>query len=93
MPSVRTIIALMLCPATAGISEARIATPKAETIIAASKRATGGIAWNTPQGCIERGTHADGAVTYLTRFSLREYGMRTDGDRGGKVRSMGFEEK
>lgn len=93
MSSVRTIIALMLCPAIAGISEARISTPKAETIVAASKRATGGTAWDKPQGCIERGTHADGTVTYLTRFSLREYGMRTDGDRGGNVRSMGFDGK
>ena len=93
MSSVRTMIALMLFPAIAGASEARTATPKAETIIAASKRATGGAAWDKPQGCIERGTHGDGAITYLTRFSLRKYGMRTDGDRGGKVRSMGFDGK
>ncbi len=93
MPSVRTIIALTLCPAVARISEARTATPNAEMIVAASKRATGGVAWDKPQGCIERGTHASGAITYLTRFSLREYGMRTDGDRGGKVRSMGFNGK
>ncbi len=92
MSSVRTMIALLF-PAIAGASEARTSTPKAETIIAASKRATGGAAWDTPQGCIERGTHGGGAITYLTRFSLREYGMRTDGDRGGKVRSMGFDGK
>jgi len=93
MSSVRTAIAMLLCPAIAGMSEARTPTPKAETIVAASKRATGGAAWDKPQGCIERGTHGDGAITYLTRFSLREYGMRTDGDRGGKVRSMGFDGK
>lgn len=93
MSSVRTMMALMLCSTVAGISEARTATPNAERIVAASKRATGGVAWDKPQGCIERGTHASGAITYLTRFSLREYGMRTDGDRGGKVRSMGFDGK
>ncbi|WP_447725976.1 hypothetical protein [Sphingomonas koreensis] len=49
--------------------------------------------WDKPQGCVERGTHADGAVTYLTRFSLRNYGMRTDSTRGGNTRSMGFDGK
>lgn len=93
MPSVRPMIALVLCTAIAGMSEATTASPTAETIVAASKRATGGSAWDKPQGCIERGTHADGAVTYLTRFSLRAYGMRTDGNRGGNVRSMGFDGK
>ena len=93
MPSFRTFIGLMLFPAISGISEARTSTPKAEAIVAASKRVTGGIAWDKPEGCIERGTHADGAVTYLTRFSMRAYGMRTDSDRGGKVRSMGFDGK
>lgn len=93
MSSVRTAIAMLLCPAIAGMSEARTPMPKAETIVAASKRATGGTAWDKPQGCIERGTHGDGAIIYTTRFSLREYGMRTDGDRGGKVRSMGFDGK
>ena len=93
MPSIRTVVALMLSPVTVGISEARTSTPTAETIVAASKRATGGSAWDKPQGCTERGTHADGAVTYLTRFSLREYGMRTDGNRGGNVRSIGFDGK
>ncbi|WP_156356882.1 hypothetical protein [Sphingomonas sp. Leaf38] len=56
-------------------------------------RATGGVAWDNPQGCIERGTHAGGAATYQTRFSVRGYGMRTDRDRGGKVRSMGLDGK
>jgi hypothetical protein len=93
MSSVRTIIMLILCPAIAGVSEARTLLPKAQTIIAAAKRATGGATWDKPEGCIERGTHGDGAITYLTRFSLREYGMRTDGNRGGKVRSMGFDGK
>lgn len=93
MISARTIVALLLCPLFAGIGEARTSTPNAESIVAASKRATGGTAWDKPQGCIERGTHGDGAVTYLTRFSLREYGIRTDGDRGGSTRSMGFDGK
>lgn len=93
MVSLRILIALLLCPAAAGIGEARTPLPKAEAIVAAAKRATGGAAWDRPQGCVERGTHADGAVTYLTRFSLRDYGMRTDGERGGTTRSMGFDGK
>ncbi len=93
MPSFRTVMALMLCSAIAGVSEARSFAPKAKAVIAASKHATGGTAWDKPEGCVERGTHADGAVSYLTRFSLRTYGMRTDDDRGGKVRSMGFDGK
>ena len=94
MRSLRTTVALLLfCPALAGIGEARPSTPDAGAIVAAAKRATGGGAWDTPQGCIERGTHGNGAVTYLTRFSLRRYGMRTDGDRGGNTRSMGFDGK
>ncbi len=91
MTTMQIVTALMLCATIAGIGEARSRTSRAETVIAASKRATGGAAWDRPQGCVERGTHADGAISYLTRFSLRGYGMRTDGDRGGTVRSMGFD--
>lgn len=93
MTSIRTIVALLLCPTVPGIGEARTPAPRAEAIVAASKRATGGAAWDKLQGCIERGRHAGGAVTYLTRFSLRNYGMRTDGERGGNTRSMGFDGK
>ncbi len=93
MTLVRTIIALLLSHTLSTISEARKPAPKAETIVAASKRATGGSAWDKPEGCMERGTHSDGAVTYLTRFSLRHYGMRIDADRGGNTRSMGFDGK
>ncbi|KPF77779.1 hypothetical protein IP88_05550 [alpha proteobacterium AAP81b] len=69
------------------------ATPHAETIIAAAKRASGGSAWDRPQGCTETGSHGDGAIAYRTRFSLHGYGIRIDSDRGGQSRSMGFDGK
>lgn len=93
MRSIRIVAALLLCPTLPTSGEAGAPQPKAEAIIAASKRATGGAAWDKYQGCVEHGTHADGAVRYVTRFSLRRYGMRTDGDRGGNTRSMGFDGK
>lgn len=93
MTSIRIGVVLLLWPGIVGMAEASTVTPKAEAIVAASKRATGGAAWDKPRGCVERGTHADGAVTYLTRFSLRDYGMRTDSARDGNTRSMGFDGK
>lgn len=87
----KSLPALMLLLASAGadLAAAQAAPPSAEAVVAAAKRATGGAAWDTPQGCTERGSH--GGVTYLTRFSLRGYGMRTDASRGGNTRSMGFD--
>lgn len=85
---IRALVLMLLCPAVADA-----ATQKAQAIVAASKRATGGAAWDRLQGCIEHGTRADGATRYLTQFSLQDYGMRTDGERGGNVRSMGFDGK
>lgn len=64
---------------------------KAESIIAASKVATGGKLWDAAQGCHETGTHGDRA--YTTRFSLLRYGMRVDSDQGGNILSMGFDGK
>jgi hypothetical protein len=87
----RAIAALLFCTAVAGAGKAKSGASRAESIVAASKQATGGPAWNRPAGCVERGTHAGGAISYLTRFSLTRYGMRTDSDRGGTVRSMGFD--
>ncbi len=84
---------LLLAAANFCSGAARAAPPSAEAVVAASKRATGGAAWDTPQGCTETGSHGDGAITYLTRFSLQGYGMRTDGTRGGDTRSMGFDGK
>ena len=63
---------------------------RAEEIVAASKQASGGAAWDVPQGCFETGTHADGAITYKTWFNLRRYGMRVETERGGAKRMMGF---
>ncbi len=63
---------------------------RAEAILAASKLASGGAAWDVPEGCFEQGTHADGAITYKTWFNLRRYGMRVESERGGSKRVMGF---
>ncbi len=78
-----------------GMAGAGAASPqsKAAAVVAASKRATGGKAWDAVQGCHEEGTRADGAITYTTRFSLTHYGMRIDSQRGGNTRSMGFDGK
>jgi hypothetical protein len=93
MTSIRAIGMLLLCSIITVPSRADPTKKNAETIVAASKAATGGAAWDKPQGCTERGTHGDGAITYLTRFSLRDYGMRTDGERDGNIRSTGFDGK
>lgn len=66
---------------------------KAEAVLAASKGATGGDAWDRSDGCHEQGTHGDGAVRYDTWFSLRHYGMRVESLGGGNSRAMGFNGK
>ena len=63
---------------------------RADAVLAASKLASGGEVWDAPQGCVETGTHADGAVTYKTWFNLRRYGMRVESERAGSKRVMGF---
>jgi hypothetical protein len=88
--SLMTILGLL---GTASFAEARISASKADSVVAASKRATGGAAWDAPQGCFEEGTRADGAITYQTKFSLTGYGMRIDSARSGNSRSMGFNGK
>ncbi len=75
-----------------GSSEARSPMSKAQTVIEAAKRATGGKNWDTAAGCHEEGSRA-GGITYTIRFSLEKYGMRLDSQRGGNVRSMGYDGK
>jgi hypothetical protein len=91
--SAKAMLALLAFLGVADVGEARVPASKAEAIIAASKRATGGTAWDKPQGCFEEGTHADGAIVYRTRFSLLDYGMRIDSERGLNTRSRGFNGK
>jgi hypothetical protein len=86
----RIFAAIALISSLAGAIEAG-APPSAEAVLAASKQATGGAAWDRAQGCYEEGTHGDGAIRYTTRFSLERYGMRVDSESGGKTRSMGFD--
>jgi hypothetical protein len=66
------------------------ADARAQAVVAASRDATGGGAWDRFDGCYEEGTHGDGAITYRTWFSLRRYGMRVEGRRGGTTRVRGF---
>lgn len=87
------LVATLISPGVADTSHAAALPSKAEQIVAAAKRATGGAAWDAPQGCHEEGTHGDGAVTYTTTFSLRRYGMRVDSMRAGQGRSIGFNGK
>lgn len=79
-------LALLCC---AQVGEAR-APSKAEAVVAAAKRATGGAAWDRPQGCYEEGTRANGDVVYKTWMDLRQYGMRVESRRGAATRAMGF---
>ncbi len=88
--SAKLMLALLAFSGATDVASARTRASKADAVIAASKRATGGAAWDRPQGCFEEGTHADGAVRYRTRFSLFAYGMRIDSDGGDSARSMGF---
>lgn len=78
-----------------GIAGPGAASPesRAAAVVAASKRATGGAAWDAVQGCHEEGTRGGGAIAYTTRFSLMHYGLRIDSQRDGNTRSMGFDGK
>jgi hypothetical protein len=83
----------LICQSIASVAAAQAPASKADAIIAASKRATGGTAWDEAGGCVEEGTRGSGAITYRTRFSLHGYGMRVDSDRAGSKRMMGFNGK
>ncbi|MBY0304810.1 MAG: hypothetical protein K2W86_06625 [Sphingomonas sp.] len=87
------IVAMLISACVADNSHAAAPPSKAEKIVAAAKQATGGAAWDAPDGCHEEGTHGDGAITYTTTFSLQRYGMRIDSMRAGHSRSMGFNGK
>ena len=79
--------------AIAGCAPAVVEVPplsRAQAVVAASKLASGGGAWDLPHGCSEQGTHGDGAITYKTWFNMRRYGMRVESERGGSKRVMGF---
>lgn len=65
------------------------AAPRAEDIVAASKRASGGAAWDRIDGCAEQGGHGDFA--YRTWFSVRRYGIRSENRKGASVRTSGFD--
>jgi hypothetical protein len=81
-------LALLALLAAAG--PARAQDSRAEAVVAASKQAMGGAAWDRLEGCHETGSHGDGAIAYQTWFRLTGYGMRVEGRRGDSVRSHGF---
>ena len=85
-------LAVFMVFGSIGASAAREPLSKADVVIAAAKRATGGTRWDRAAGCHEEGTRG-GGITYTTRFSLEKYGMRVDSRRGENVRSMGFDGK
>jgi hypothetical protein len=84
------ILALLAC---SNPGRTRAPASRADAVVAASKRASGGSAWDRLQGCYEEGTHAGGSITYKTWFSVRRYGMRVESRRGGSTRTMGFNGK
>lgn len=63
---------------------------RAEAILAQSKEATGGPAWDQADGCHEQGVRGDGEIAYTTSFSLRRYGMRIESRRGASTQTIGF---
>lgn len=63
---------------------------QAEAVIAASKAATGGTAWDALQGSYEEGTRADGKLPYKTWLDFGRYGMRVESRRGDKTMMQGF---
>ncbi len=64
--------------------------PSAKAIIAASKMATGGAAWDTLQAADERGTRGDNSQPYRTWLNFRSYGMRSETQRGDTIMAQGF---
>lgn len=85
-------LAMLAMLGMTGASLARTPMSKAEAVVEASKRATGGSRWDSVAGCEEEGSRG-GGMTYTTRFSLEKYGMRVDSRRGDTSRSMGFDGK
>ncbi len=79
-----TIIALSSANAAAAPAS------KAESVVAASKKATGGGAWDALQGADEQGTRGDGNQPYRTWLNFRAYGMRSETRRGDAVIAQGF---
>lgn len=71
---------------------AAIAGPatKAESIVAASKKATGGRSWDRLQAADESGFRGDAARPYRTRLNFLAYGMRSDSGSGGTMMAQGF---
>lgn len=71
---------------------AAIASPasRAQSVIAASKQATGGAAWDKLQAADEQGTRGDGTQPYRTWLNFQSYGMRNESQRGDAVMTQGF---
>jgi hypothetical protein len=72
------------------IASAAHADDKAEAVIAASRLAMGGAAWDRLTGSYEEGDHAGGKVTYKTWLDFRHASMRVESRRDGKTEVRGF---
>lgn len=81
-----TLLLLASCQSASGFSP----QSRAEIVLAQSKQASGGQAWDSPDGCEEEGVRGDGQMTYKTSFSLRRYGMRIESQRGTTAQAIGF---
>lgn len=79
------VAAVLLVPI--GLS-AQQAPPSAGAVLAAAKEASGGAAWDSFDGALERGTH--GTAPYRTWMLFRRYGFRMESGAGEAVRIHGF---
>lgn len=61
---------------------------QARAVLAASKAATGGAAWDAMTGVAEEGEHS--GVAYQTRLDFHAYGMRVDSSQEGAPATVGY---
>ena len=83
-------VAVIALLASADPGRAQAPPSRAEAVVAASKQATGGSAWDELQGCYEEGTYAGGGIAYRTWFRLTGYGIRVESRSDGVTRTIGF---
>ncbi|HWA88495.1 MAG TPA: hypothetical protein VG889_00560 [Rhizomicrobium sp.] len=67
------------------------AADKAQAVIAASRLAMGGAAWDKLTGSYEEGDHAGGKITYRTWLDFRRGSMRVESRSGGTTTVTGFD--
>ena len=78
-------VLLLLAP---GCASAPARAPSAAAVLAASKAASGGAAWDRIEGLTERGSH--GGMPYRTWLDFRRHGMRMESGTGEATRVHGY---